>query len=306
MDPLLVFIAEDDTDILELYKLGFSKYPDVQLEVCSSGIQAGPRLVSKQYAAIILDLKLPGVNGMQLVSKAKAAMNRNTPIYLVSGYLDDSAIKIAQNLGVIEAISKPFEVAAIAERIHKRIAKTSQPFKYDAKLINFFVEACVDIFGYYFKTQLNIAAPQVKPANKPPRGGITGVISITGNGFTGSMALSTDGAFIKNLAGALFPGQDVEMSKEFAADILGEMCNQIIGKVKLSFIKAGQNATIGLPSVVIGKDQTIYVKTENPILFLPITIGKLHCDLEFCFSACDVKIEEKKEEGKVVEDMIFF
>ena len=302
----MIFIAEDDKDILELYKLGFNKYPDVQIEVCQSGNLAAPRLVESKYTAIILDLKLPGVNGMQLVCKAKEGVNRNTPIFIVSGFLDDNAIKIAQNLGVLETISKPFDAGAIAERIYKKVAKAQKPYKYDVKLINFFVEAAIDIFGYYFKVKPDIGPPQMKPANAPPRGGITAVITITGNGFTGSMALSTGGAFVKNLAGALFPEQNVEISKEFAADIMGEMCNQIIGKVKLSFVKAGQNATIGLPSVIIGKEQVVYHKTENPILFLPITIGKLHCDLEFCFSACNIKIEDKKDETQVPGDMILF
>jgi CheY-like chemotaxis protein len=309
MASYTILIAEDDEDTIRIYTEMFTEYQDIKLELVKSGNQAIELVKDTRYDAIILDLRLPGANGMQVIAAAKDKVNRTTPVYLVSGFLDDSIIKIAQNLGVADAISKPFKPRDLSQKIYERLQKgAKKPHKYDTKVINYFVAAAIEIIEYYFKIKPSIAAPRIKTPETPPRGNVTGLISINGNGFTGSMALSTDVMFVKNLSNYLFPEQNVTLTKELVTDIVGELCNQIIGRVKLSFVKAGQNAIIGLPTVITGKGHRLYHKTKNPILLLPITIDKLHADLEFCFNTDETppqaKLEDKKQE--VAEGLIFF
>ena len=283
MEVHRLLVIEDDADIQGLYSEAFESYPDTRLEYVSSGTQAVPLLVEHRYAAIIMDLKLPGINGLQLISYAKENVNRRTPIFIISGFLSDSVIVVAQNLGVVETIEKPFDPDAVAKKIHARMLEGDQPLYYDAKLTRTFIAAANDIFLYYFGAFPVVGVQQINPARVTSRNIISGIISITGRNFVGTMALTVESAVIKDMAAALFPEAQLMISKGFAADILGVLCYQIMGKIKEAFGHDRREATVCSPTVIIGKDHLLFHKTTSPLFSIPLTIKQMHCELEFYF-----------------------
>ena len=298
MESHLILVIEDDSEIQNLYEEAFDSFADVQLEFASSGTQAVPMLFERHYSAIIMDLKLPGVNGIQLISHAKENVNRGTPIFIISGYLSDAVIVVAQNLGVVETISKPFDPDYVAKKIHDRVLEGSRPLYYDAKLTRTVMDAISEIFTYYFGVPPVIGTQQINPQKPLSRSIISGVISISGRDFTGTMAISTEGAIIKDMANALFPGLEFNLGMGFAADILGVLCYQVMEKIKASFLGAGREAMISSPAIIVGKDHYVFHKTESPLFFIPLTIKNMNCSIEFYFN-----MPEKK--GGDGEDWLF-
>ncbi len=300
-----LLVVEDDAAVQEQLCAALAR-ADIAIRKTQDGGQAAALLRSEKYDLVVLDVRLPSMNGLQVAAIARSGtLNRASPIFIVTGMLDDATVARAKALRVSEVVEKPLDFAVLAQRIHKRLDDGAKPPSYDARIINTFVESASEIYEYYFKAKPDRGRPGIKAAGTPARGAISGLIGFTGDGFVGSMALSVNVPFIKGLAEAVFPGMDVKLDNEIAADMVGEMCNQVLGTVKTKFAKLGRKVALGLPKVVIGKNHVIYHTVKNPVLFIPIGKGNVGCDIEFCLDQRTIKIneaehEEHKEGGSVM------
>ena len=112
--------------------------------------------------------------------------------------------------------------------------------------------------------------------------------------------------FMEQFASNLFQGMDVKFDNDFISDITGELCNQILGKVKINMAKLGIKITIGLPEVIMGKDHIIVHKVANPVIAMPMGRDKMVFEMQFVLSQQVVKFEEAKVEDIPAESVIMF
>lgn len=303
-----LLIVEDDSSIIELYTQAFQTIESINLNVANEGYKATEKIEKQRFDCIILDIKLPGINGLQIASIIRQSkLNRNTPVFIVSGNLDHTNLAIAENYGVIDKIRKPFVVTEVLDKVVTTLNSRKKVF-YDSGVINMFINSAKQIFEHYFESDIMIGRPRIKDPKQTPRGSLTGIISLSGDKFSGSMALSSNAAFIEYLSKSLFKSIDhFVYSEDLGIDALGEICNQIAGKVKIEFSKIDQNLIIGIPQVIAGRDVRLYHQTNNPILFVPMGKNYMGCDLEFCFNSADIKTDNKKSETDHLESgCIFF
>ena len=94
------------------------------------GVQAGSegiRLAQKEeFDLVILDVNLPDRDGFEVCAWLKQDFRfARTPIFLVSGHWNEENRRRAFELGAADCIDKPFDAAAITERIfrHVRVLK---------------------------------------------------------------------------------------------------------------------------------------------------------------------------------------
>jgi DNA-binding NtrC family response regulator len=76
-----------------------------------NGLETLANMENKHFELVLLDAKLPDIEGLALAKKIKA-MDSTVPIVLISGYLsrDDEIVQDALSNGLIsEYISKPFQ-----------------------------------------------------------------------------------------------------------------------------------------------------------------------------------------------------
>jgi CheY-like chemotaxis protein len=296
-----ILIVEDDSDIREHLVLAFEKV-DFQVDSAGDADTAIVRIKNEPYDCIMMDIQLPGQSGLHLAAMARSSKkNGKTPIYICSGNVDQRSKALAEKLKVFDVIEKPFDCFEVAEQVKAKIEEVSKPLTYDSQVISVFLEAASEIFEFYFKEKPKIGKPGVKPQGKPARGAITGLISFSSPGYVGSLALSVNIAYVKGLANAIFPEMQVTLDKTAAADIVGEMCNQVLGAVKTKFLKIGHNITLGLPEVIMGKNHTILHKVNNPVLFIPIGKDDMGCDVEFCLDVREIEIVEEEEDSSDVQ-----
>ncbi|HHL39075.1 MAG TPA: hybrid sensor histidine kinase/response regulator [Deltaproteobacteria bacterium] len=86
------------------------------------GREAMEKLEKLTYDLMLLDLKIPGVNGLELLRTLRAG-KRDIPVIIMTGHADtDSAIK-ALNLGAEGFFRKPFEVDELMETVQSSIEK---------------------------------------------------------------------------------------------------------------------------------------------------------------------------------------
>lgn len=311
MSKLKLLIVEDEKDLRDIYKLIFDPIENIEPKIVGTSDEGASLVASTQFDCIILDIMLPGgINGLELAKRVRDEnLNRTTPIYIVSGNLDDDAIVTARNLSVVESLRKPFKRNELVAKIVDTMQSKRTYDIINSTVVNLCINAAADTFEYYFKEKLLIGRPKIKSSDESVKSHITGLISITGNGFMGSLALCCSRFFVEKLTEAFFPEGNIEVDQRMVMDVIAETSNQIIGRVKSEFTKLGQDTAIGLPQVISGENHSVFHKTAGPVVHLQIGSGELSCELEFCFSRMDMKLDiKKKDEDASIDsgDMVFF
>lgn len=117
MNEKPVLVVDDERNI----RLTISRsLEDLQLEVetAVNGEEALAKLEEKEYALILLDLKMPGMNGMEVLRLVEK--NRpEIPIIIISAHgTIDSAVE-AMKLGAVDFLQKPFAPQEIRDLVSK-------------------------------------------------------------------------------------------------------------------------------------------------------------------------------------------
>jgi CheY-like chemotaxis protein len=91
------------------------------VEACSDGTDALERISSEaHYDLLLLDYELPGVNGLELVQRARQLAHRSrTPIIVLSATPVEAAVLKA---GADEFLQKPQGVSSLVETISRLLA----------------------------------------------------------------------------------------------------------------------------------------------------------------------------------------
>jgi EAL domain-containing protein (putative c-di-GMP-specific phosphodiesterase class I) len=115
-----LLVVDDDEKILKMLErtLGSFGY-----DVLTSGPrEAVQHIVAEKFCAILLDISMPEISGLELLSVVRA-QDARVPVLMLTGETTASAAISALNLGADAYLSKPSTPQLIAERIEAVIAK---------------------------------------------------------------------------------------------------------------------------------------------------------------------------------------
>ncbi len=117
--PKTLLIVDDDHAFNNVMKQFIQKrYPDMQIFQAFSGFEAGSQMVIKQPKCIILDLDLPGVDGIKLCHHIQESDAFGKPIIMVVTALSDEAVKSeCLSLGISKFYQKPINLPDLAESL---------------------------------------------------------------------------------------------------------------------------------------------------------------------------------------------
>ena len=122
----MIWCVEDDSGIrdIELYALNSVGFETRGFE---DGLSAWDTLQTEQPDLIILDVMLPEMDGMELLSKMKASDNYiDIPVILVTAKGQEYDLIHGLELGADDYIVKPFSVMEMVARV-KAVLRRSQP-----------------------------------------------------------------------------------------------------------------------------------------------------------------------------------
>jgi DNA-binding response OmpR family regulator len=310
MKKLKVLVVEDDADILDLYKGAFEKEARLEGRFTTDGGHAAGLLRSEAYDAAIIDIKLPNMNGLQVGAVARASeVNRRIPIFIISGHIDEQARMRAASLGAIKVIEKPFEPSAIINMLLEAVARQKPAASYDARIINALLKGISEVLEFYYGAAPQFGKPSVRQQqqSKGRAGGVTGLIGLAGETFAGSLGIVSDQSFIQGLAIKVFQNDGVQLDQEMIADLMGEMCNQVCGRLKVAFGELGIKSNIGLPEVVMGENHVVVHKVQSPVLCVPLKIAESALEVELCLipRSSSFAVDESKAETAVSGVLLF-
>lgn len=126
-----ILIVDDEKDILELLRLSLER-DGYQVACAESGEKALELVLSGRPDLVVLDLMLPGIDGLEV---ARAIRNddriQGTPILMLSAKGEESDIITGLELGADDYITKPFSpkilIARIRSVLRRRQAKAAPP-----------------------------------------------------------------------------------------------------------------------------------------------------------------------------------
>lgn len=128
---------------------------------------------------------------------------------------------------------------------------------FDVNFINPFLNATQKVF----KVQCFLETRPQKPYLKKPTdpmllGDISGIIAVTSETFSGTLAISLSEKIFAKIATNML-GEACEKIEESNVDLIGEIANIILGQAKIELGQLGYNVQMALPSCVWGKDHKI-------------------------------------------------
>jgi two-component system phosphate regulon response regulator PhoB len=112
-----ILIVEDDEDILELVRYNLSR-DGYQVTTAATGEAALKVARSKSFDLFLLDLLLPGVDGLELCKIFKNDVKiAHVPIIMVTAKGEEADIVSGLELGADDYISKPFSPRVLMARV---------------------------------------------------------------------------------------------------------------------------------------------------------------------------------------------
>ena len=114
-----ILVVDDEEDVLELvrYNLDRNGY---HVETASSGEEALEKARRKLPDLIILDLMLPGIDGLEVCRKLKNDVKtEGLPIIMLTARSEETDIVTGLELGADEYVTKPFSPKVLIARVRR-------------------------------------------------------------------------------------------------------------------------------------------------------------------------------------------
>ncbi len=112
-----ILVVDDEEDLLELVRYNLSREGyDV---FCAVTGEEGLRAAKKEIPdLIVLDLMLPGIDGLEVASKLKGDTGtKNIPVIMLTARGEEADIVTGLELGADDYITKPFSPRVMAARV---------------------------------------------------------------------------------------------------------------------------------------------------------------------------------------------
>jgi DNA-binding NtrC family response regulator len=127
-----ILIIDDEVDMLMLLRMIIEDNTDYDVETTNNPSEALKTISGKEFALIISDLKMPGMDGLELFDEINS-IRPDIPFVIITAYGSVEASERALEKGIADFITKPFRKDAILFTI-KRVLEMQQLKKENAEL----------------------------------------------------------------------------------------------------------------------------------------------------------------------------
>ena len=117
-----LLVVDDDAELRELAQ-AYLKQQGFDVETVADGAEMDTALSSHSFDLIILDLMLPGEDGLSIAKRLKGQLN--VPIIIVSAQGEDVDRIVGLEIGADDYIAKPFDPRELLARVKSVLRRTS-------------------------------------------------------------------------------------------------------------------------------------------------------------------------------------
>jgi len=118
-NQIRILVVDDEPKICNLIEELF-RLDGYQIDISFSGIEALQMMKKNKYQMLLTDLKMPGIDGLELIRKAKE-LNPEIKTIMITGYTTvDTAVQSLRN-GVDDYIKKPFNIMELKKVVKQTL-----------------------------------------------------------------------------------------------------------------------------------------------------------------------------------------
>lgn len=121
-DRPLILIVEDESEIAEVIE-AYLRQDGLRTLCAADSAAAMACFLQHQPHLVLLDIRLPGKNGLDLLQMMRA--QNATPIILLTALTDDVNKILGLRLGADDYITKPFNPSEVVARVHAVLRRTN-------------------------------------------------------------------------------------------------------------------------------------------------------------------------------------
>lgn len=121
--PSTVLVVDDQLGPGESLRMILQR--DYRVLVATEGEQALRLAEQEPVDVVLLDLRLPGLSGLQVLEKIKA-LNPIITVIIVTGSELEGMVPAELRVLIFEYIAKPFQVAHVRETVKRAVARRAQ------------------------------------------------------------------------------------------------------------------------------------------------------------------------------------
>jgi CheY-like chemotaxis protein len=111
---LRILIADDEEGIRESLSLILSENYDLTFAI--DGQEALNRLTKEQFDLVLMDIKMPKLDGLEVMKRLKERQI-SVPVLVLTAYQSMELAKEAVKLGALDYLPKPFERGHILDAV---------------------------------------------------------------------------------------------------------------------------------------------------------------------------------------------
>ncbi|WP_407158298.1 response regulator transcription factor [Bradyrhizobium sp. STM 3557] len=128
----IVFVVDDDVSVRESLEL-LIRDAGLRPEIFGSAQEFLSRPRASVPNCLVLDVRLPGLNGLEL--QRRVAVDRpGTPIIFITGYGNVPMTVEAMKAGAVEFLTKPFDDVNLLDAIHDAIDRSRIALRLEAEM----------------------------------------------------------------------------------------------------------------------------------------------------------------------------
>jgi len=122
--PERILVVDDELDMLMLLRMIIEDNTDYEVETTNNPSEALKMFSERDYNLVISDLKMPGMDGVELFSEL-IEMKPGIPVIIITAYGSLETADEAMKKGVSDFITKPFRKDSILFTI-KRVLELAR------------------------------------------------------------------------------------------------------------------------------------------------------------------------------------
>lgn len=118
-----ILVVEDDASIRELTQRGLQQ-AGFEVLTAASGDEGLERFHAEHPDAVVLDVMLPGIDGLEVCKAIRASSA--TPVVMLTARSDTLDVVVGLESGADDYVTKPFEMAELIARVRASLRRASR------------------------------------------------------------------------------------------------------------------------------------------------------------------------------------
>jgi len=117
MEDIKVLLVDDEEEFVTSLSERF-EIRDLKADIALNGEQALHKVAEDEPHVVVLDLRMPGIDGIEVLRRLKKS-HPNVQVIILTGHGTDKDAEHARRLGAFAYLQKPVEMDALVETVRR-------------------------------------------------------------------------------------------------------------------------------------------------------------------------------------------